>query len=322
MASHRPLSQLATEYHENLPDRIRHYLHGRGISDEIIETHLLGWNGQRIMIPIFNRAGELVFFRLAKDPDDQSNSPKILASPGSRVELYGWEQVGKHPQAIIICEGEFDKLVLESNGFSAVTSTGGAGTFRLEWAEEFKEIELVYVCFDRDSAGRSGARWMGQIIPHAKIVELPQEIGEGGDVTDFFAHFKHSREDFLKLLEEARPAPPLGKSIASPPVNAPIANSAYPPFGGRVERIKRAVPIAKIIERYVTLRPSGKSLTGLCPFHEDHNPSLVVSPTTSTFRCYGCGKHGDVISFLQEIENLSFNQALNALDRFTMHDGT
>lgn len=312
---------LARRYHENLPGRIRRYLYGRGISDDTIETHLLGWNGQRITIPVYNRAGELAFFKLAKDPEDRRPGPKMLASPGSHVELYGWEQVLKHLQEIIICEGEFDRLALESNGFPAVTSTGGAGTFRLEWAEEFTSIERVYVCFDRDGAGRSGARWIGQIIPHAKIVELPEEVGEGGDVSDFFTRLKRSREDVSKLLQEAKPAPPLSKPNQAVPIPIMI-NRGNVPLGERVERIKRATSIAEIVERYVTLRPSGKNLVGLCPFHEDHHPSLTISPATNTFRCYGCGNRGDVINFLQEIEHLSFSQALNALDRFNSHDGT
>jgi DNA primase len=54
---------------------------------------------------------------------------------------------------------------------------------------------------------------------------------------------------------------------------------------------------------------------GLCRFHEDHNPSLAVYPERGTFRCYGCLKHGDVIHFLREMEQLSFSEALDALDQ-------
>src|SRR5207245_3296996 len=99
------------------------------------------------------------------------------------------------------------RLVLEANGFKAVTSTGGAKAFKKEWAKEFEAISSIYICFDNDDPGRSGALRVGQIIPHAKIVELPAEVGEGGDVTDFFVGRKRSREEFLKLLEEAKPAP-------------------------------------------------------------------------------------------------------------------
>src|SRR5947209_6908955 len=137
--------ELACEYHRNLPAHVREYLQQvRGISREIVDLHLLGWNGSRITIPIFGRTGTLAFFKLAKDPEDKTDSPKMLASPGAHAELYGWQRVLAKPEQIIICEGEFDRLVLESRGLAAVTSTGGALTFRPEWVEGFHEIPTIY----------------------------------------------------------------------------------------------------------------------------------------------------------------------------------
>jgi DNA primase len=126
----RDLLQLATHYHQALPGRLRRYLNERGISDLLIDAHLLGWNGYRITIPIFNRAGELVFCKLARDPEDPVLAPKMLATPGAYAELYGWDEVLNKPHQIIICEGEFDRLMMEGRRFIAVTSTGGAGVFR------------------------------------------------------------------------------------------------------------------------------------------------------------------------------------------------
>src|SRR2546426_6357872 len=204
-----PLIDLAIDCHKALPQRICTYLNARGIPDAVIDKYLLGWNGARITIPVFNRERELAFFKLARDPeDDFPTSPKMVTWPKAHVELYGWEQVLANPEQIIICEGEFDRLILEANGFRAVTSTGGAGTFRPEWAKEFLSIPGVFVCFDRDEAGQNGALRVGGMIPHARIVELPDEVGVGGDATDFFARLQHSREEFQRLLDEAKPAPP------------------------------------------------------------------------------------------------------------------
>ncbi len=171
------LTALAAEYHRNLPDRIRAYLHARCIPDEIIELHRLGWNGQRITIPITNRDSVVACFKLAKDPEDQSRAPKMLTSRGGRVELYGWERVLAKPCRLIICEGEFDRLVLEAHGIAAVTSTGGAGSFREEWAADLTAVPELYLCFDRDDAGRHGALRLGQVLPHAKVIQLPDEVG-------------------------------------------------------------------------------------------------------------------------------------------------
>src|SRR5712691_3789243 len=156
MANPSDLLDLALQYNKDLPHRIRAYLNGRGIPDPLIASHLLGWNGLRITIPIYDRKGQVVYFKLAKDPDEQIPGPKMLASPGTTVELYGWDRVIAQTSPIIICEGEFDRLVLEANGFAAVTSTGGAGTFRAEWARALYTIPHVYVCYDRDEAGRRG----------------------------------------------------------------------------------------------------------------------------------------------------------------------
>jgi DNA primase len=313
MANNTDLLDLAIKYHEELPARIRQYLNDRGIPDAIINSHLLGWNGLRITIPIYDRKGEVVYFKLAKDPEDENPGPKMLASPGTTVELYGWDRVIAQTSPLVICEGEFDRLVLEANGFAAVTSTGGAGTFRSDWAIELEPVKEVYVCFDRDPAGRRGAIRVALMIPHAKLVELPEEVGLGGDVTDFFVALKRSREDFLQLLERAQPVPPELRieNFRSLPTT-PSSDSAT---SQRTERIKREVPIAQVVAHYVHLRVSGQNLVGICPFQEDHIPSLAVYPSTGRFHCYGCQKHGDVISFMREIENLSFGQALDVLEQ-------
>jgi DNA primase len=313
MEKKRNLLNLATNYHKALPPRIRWYLNKRGIRDVLIDFHLLGWNGRRITIPIFNYEGEAAFFKLAKDPADRSSSPKMMATPGSYVEVYGWEEIKRRPNYVIICEGEFDRLVLEGKGFVAVTSTGGARTFREEWAEKFKDIPQVFICFDNDEAGRRGAERVGQMISQAKLVELPEEVGEGGDVTDFFVRLGKKRKDFLKLLEEAKPAPP------KPKLYSPDYMDRFPKsmtsLNHRVAQIKADLLIERVVSRYVRLRISGNTLLGLCPFHEDHNPSLTVYPKSSAFHCYGCGRHGDVITFLMAMEHLTFGQALDALDR-------
>jgi len=316
MRSRDHLLDIAIQYHDALPKRIREYLNGRGIPDEIVNSHLLGWNGWRITIPIYNRDGEIVFFRLARDPQDQRPGPKMLTSPGAKVELYGWDRVLARPSQIIVCEGEFDRLVLEAQGLPAVTSTGGAATFRPHWAEELKAIDEVYICFDRDQAGRNGASVVSLMIPQAKVVELPEEVGQGGDVTDYFARLGRSREEFLKLLETAQsPSPHPQEARSDRPARVQSTDSL---LGKRIQRIKSEIPIEKVIEEYVQLRAvgAGATLVGRCPLHEDRTPSFTVYPATGTFHCFGCRAHGDVISFIRAVENLGFGQALDVLDQF------
>src|SRR5437867_1047832 len=236
--------ELAREYHRNLPPHVREYLQQvRGISAEAIDLHLLGWNGSRVTIPILDRAGRFAFFKLPKGPNDQTASPKMLATPGAHAELYGWERVLANPERIIICEGEFDRLVVESQGFAAVTSTGGALTFRPTWAEAFREIPQVYICFDNDGPGLAGAERVARMIPHAKIIQLPEEVGDGGDVTDFFVRLGPSREEFIGLLEAAQVLP--AEQRAKQPIAVlPQAGAAR---DEEVERLKHSVAIEDLI---------------------------------------------------------------------------
>ncbi|MBR6332514.1 MAG: DNA primase [Dehalococcoidales bacterium] len=81
-----------------------------------------------------------------------------------------------------------------------------------------------------------------------------------------------------------------------------------------VEEIKQKTDIVEIIGQYTKLTKTGKSLTGLCPFHSEKHGSFVVYPTQQSWHCYGaCGTGGDVISFIMKKEQLSFGDAIKYL---------
>jgi DNA primase len=307
------LRPAALRYHENLPVRIRQYLNVRGIPDAIIDKHLLGWNGQRITIPITDREGAVAFFKLAKDPMDATGSPKMLCTPGAPAELYGWERVLAQSEQIIICEGEFDRLVLESNGFSAATSTAGAATFRQEWSAYFAAIPSVYICFDHDDAGRYGAERVAQMIPQARLVRLPEDVRDGGDITDFFVRLGRITDDFKRLLAAAQP------QVSQPPADARArpANDVHPTGDPAIQELKTRIGIADVVGRYTPVFWSGERGLARCPFHDDQNPSFVLYPQTKSFYCFGCHAHGDVVTFLMRIESLSFREAVDALRNFS-----
>ncbi len=79
------------------------------------------------------------------------------------------------------------------------------------------------------------------------------------------------------------------------------------------EQIRSRADIATVIGRYVNLKGSGQTLKGLCPFHKEKTPSFQVNPVKGFFYCFGCHKGGDVFTFLQEIEGISFSDALKML---------
>jgi len=81
-----------------------------------------------------------------------------------------------------------------------------------------------------------------------------------------------------------------------------------------IDGIKQRNPIEEVVAGHgVALRRSGTHLMGLCPFHQDEHPSLVIYPETRSFYCFGCGASGDVIDFVRRAEGLSFVEALERL---------
>ena len=80
-----------------------------------------------------------------------------------------------------------------------------------------------------------------------------------------------------------------------------------------IAEVKRNNEIVSVISEYVTLKERGRSHLGLCPFHQEKTPSFTVSRDKQLYHCFGCGAGGDVISFIMQLENLTFPQALRFL---------
>ncbi|MBP9992110.1 MAG: DNA primase [Bacteroidales bacterium] len=80
-----------------------------------------------------------------------------------------------------------------------------------------------------------------------------------------------------------------------------------------VDRILDSVRIEEVIGDFVTLRKRGANYLGLCPFHQDKNPSMSVSSTKGIFKCFSCGKAGTAVSFVMEHEHLTYPEALRYL---------
>ena len=71
--------------------------------------------------------------------------------------------------------------------------------------------------------------------------------------------------------------------------------------------------ISDVVSSYVHLTRKGNNLWGLCPFHNEKTPSFSVAPEKQIYHCFGCGKGGGVISFIMEMENLPFVEAVRFL---------
>ncbi|MDD2604937.1 MAG: CHC2 zinc finger domain-containing protein, partial [Desulfobacteraceae bacterium] len=80
-----------------------------------------------------------------------------------------------------------------------------------------------------------------------------------------------------------------------------------------IEDVRRAADIVEVISEVVVLKPAGRNLVGLCPFHNEKTPSFTVSPEKQIFHCFGCGQGGNVFAFLMQHQGMSFPEAVRAL---------
>jgi Toprim-like len=191
------LDKQAAIYHDTMPNDIRDYLHNeRLITDEDIDGYQLGYMEQRgrkwITIPVTDRSRNVLFMKLRQDPSNPVEGQPKYMSTGGEASMFNAQVLNDKPDALVICEGELDCLVLHGFGIPAICSTAGAATFKDEWIDQLNFVRDFYVLMDNDEAGKVGTLSLGEKLaaayPNSSIlrVTLPDEVGEHGDVTDFF----------------------------------------------------------------------------------------------------------------------------------------
>jgi 5S rRNA maturation endonuclease (ribonuclease M5) len=204
-------AELVEKCHETLPNHVREYLHGRGLTDVVINAYKLGWGtfyGKRwITIPIPDIYGNFSFFKLREDPNTGNN--KITYPKGIEAQIYGLDTLASNTEKVVICEGELDRLLLLSKDVPAITSTHGAMTFKEEWIEKIGKDKKIYICFDNDEAGKKGAERIVKMLENMGyetcIITLPEEVGEKGDITDYFIKLNGSVDDLLNKYSKPYP---------------------------------------------------------------------------------------------------------------------
>jgi len=173
----------------------------RGISEETLKKFQLGWDFERITIPIKDKEGRIVNVRRYK-PGATGKEPKMMSFKRGQGSARLFPITSLGADTILICEGEMDAIIANQLGFDAITVTGGAGTWKEEWNPLFKG-KSVYICYDVDAPGASGARKVAQnlfrIADATKIVLLPLEE-KGSDITDYFHGNGQGKKDFKGLM--------------------------------------------------------------------------------------------------------------------------
>ncbi len=183
------------KYHAAIPETIRDYLHSRWITDAIINERKLGYgsfHGQNwIVIPLRSSDGQLQTLKLRRDPSRSDGHKYMYFPSGGEVILYGEQLLEGNDDFIVICEGEFDQMVLLDQGLVSITSTGWAGTFKDAWVEKLQKLKEVYICYDNDEAGKTGALKLANKIkirfPNLIIKNITIPDDKWKDVSEYFS---------------------------------------------------------------------------------------------------------------------------------------
>lgn len=203
----------------NSEPRIQWLTERRGLTMDTIEKFKLGHDGQRYYIPVRDGEGRLVNIRRYM-PDARKSHEKMISwrEGYGKARLFPIDHL-TDGQPIFLFEGEMDCLLAQQLGLNALTTTGGAGTWRDQWNLLFVGRDVV-ICYDADEAGRRGAHAVaGKIAGTARsvrILNIPLAEPVGADFTDYIVGHGHSINDFMALLEQARPFQADPSDIAPP----------------------------------------------------------------------------------------------------------
>jgi len=322
---------------QHLPDRVKSWLNKRGISDETIRIYELAWNGTHIVIPVHDAFGKILFNKYRRDPD-VTEGAKYLYDAGSKSSLYGLKTL-TDARVVFIVEGEMDALALISKGVQAVSSTGGAGS----WSDDFTALLSRRDCiivYDYDDAGIKGAFNVASLVPGSRIAWLPKEVGEHGDVTDFFVKLGKSLDDFLILPSGRYPMPEEWnrgmtrkeltevarrhvEEIEKLMLEAQKTRGAYrsdrhlqiliQTYMDRLTQVRGAIKssgrkVAMDADRITRARAVpmtnfiefNRQKYAPCIWHKDANPSMFYYEKMNKVHCFGCNANGDTIDVVRQ----------------------
>lgn len=318
-------------YNPTMDDATLIYLQSRGISEAVASGALLSGDGSWIRIPVLDRDGRQLFSKYRRHPENP-DGPKYRYDAGASMALYNIGILSRNDAGTIwIVEGELDVLRLASEGVSAVSTTGGSGSWNAEWDDYFADREVV-ICYDADAAGRKGMAKVLRHVPHAKACVLP----EGMDITDYLnsgGKLSSLRHDTYAVAKFGAPERELRKcaeacmqakrnaanemredAFAGVLLESIVAElsalrknrkkkDAKASSNATLEDIKR-IPVTN----YLTFNADGKCR---CIWHDEKTASMKYYPRTNSVYCFGCSRYGDIISVVQQVRGIpTFKEAV------------
>ncbi len=269
------------------PDLLRWFHEKRGYTDETLGRFALGWDGQRVTIPVRDDAGKLVNVRRYLR-DATSTAGKMLplmagSGPDVTTRLFPGEPL---PNDVLLVEGEWDAIAARQYGIdNAFTVTAGAGNWNPSLTPLF-DGHTVTIAYDNDDAGMKGTVKVARVLSSAgvqvRVLRIPN-LPPKGDVTDFFVEQGRSPDELRTLISDAPPfivAPDAGTEPEARVV--PLHKASDAAFRG----IRQELPVllsGKAMTPYtipyrfkVTCDMSNKRFCGVCPMLEVNGQREVV----------------------------------------------
>lgn len=180
------------------------YLSSRCITLEAVKYFKLGLSDENnikwLLFPYISN-GELKNIKMRTLPPAKKGFKRLL---GGESSLYNEDILQKKLDCVMVCEGETDLLTLWSKGFKNVIATSiGAGGIKNEWIEQLDKIPIIYICYDNDEAGQTGAQKLASRlgIEKCKQIRLPIKYN---DINEYFQKHKNS-SNFQQLIDRAIP---------------------------------------------------------------------------------------------------------------------
>lgn len=275
----------------------------RGLSDETLQCFQLGWNSDRLFIPIYDEYNTLVNIRQYKWNSDNDqykvlNYEDDIGNTYGEVRIFGIDRVlDSSIPYIIWSEGEMDRICSEQHGFPTACATSGAGTWRPEWTRLFRGKKCVYLAQDKDEAGKSATQRLCEKlyqVVDVKIIQWPEDFPIKGDITDYFTKYGGTTEGFQQLLNDALlyQNPLISQRLADEPeaLSVTLSESAnYKYYGKRV-----SIPVLI----------SGKDSTPyICPKKVKlHCGDSADGTTKKCFSCELAAQGGEMVHEFTSVE--------------------
>lgn len=228
------------KWHEmllNNPMQLKYLKDDRGLTIETIKKHMLGYDGERITIPIYNDKGDIVNVRKYLKGGKGKDKMISYAEGYGAARLFPLQSL-QHKD-VMVNEGEWDAMLAEQMGFHSFTVTGGAGT----WEEEFTELlrdKNVVICYDIDKAGKQGANRVAheilEVANSVKILILPIVEIPNGDYSDFVTKQGATKQTIDRLIEdtpEIKREQGTNKDTSNDPIHVHLSEASQAQYDGK-----------------------------------------------------------------------------------------